>query len=206
MLTYPPLFTMSAVPSVLQRAFRTEQHARQFMAGHIRFGLLQHYRQVEGWSGDKTEGRASALWNLNATNPELHNVNYSGTSLEPYYVLCASHPEVCGSHLTRFGSFVVRINSPLQLLKRISFAWNGDYRASSDPFITPVLYDKGELVEPPPYYVAPPCLVYAQKKVSYSEDREYRYVLQCKAEAKQKDAFLTLNVGAGTDICSLVVR
>lgn len=203
-MTYPPLFTMNAVPSALQRAFWSEEHARQFMAGHIRFGLLQHYRQMEGWRGDQTEGGASAQWNLSATSPDLHNVNYSGTSLEPYYVLCASHSEVCRCHLAKFGSFIVRVNDPLRLLKRICTAWNSDERASSPPFITPVLYNKGELVEPPPYFIAPPCLVYAQKPPSYSEDREYRYVLRCKAEARQKDASLTLKVGVCSDICSLV--
>jgi len=188
---------------MLRRAFETEEYARQFMAGDIRFGLLQYYRQMEGRRGDETEGEGYFQWNLNATNPDLHNVNYSLSSLEPYYVLCCSHPEVCKCHLTKeFGSFIVCINDPLRLLDRICTIWNGDDRASFPPFITPALYNKGELVEP---HFAPPCLVYAQKPPSYSQDREYRYVLECKPEAKQKDDFLTLKVGACTDICSLVV-
>jgi hypothetical protein len=202
---HPPFFTINAVPSALRRVFHSKEHALQFMAGDIRFGLLRYYRQLEGWRGDETEGRGSVQWNLQTTNPDLHNVNYSLSSLEPYYVLCCSHPSVCKCHLTKFGSFIVSINDPLKLLERICAAWNGDDRASSSPFITPVLYNKGELVEPPPYFIAPPCLVYAQKPPSYSEDREYRYLLECKAEAKQKDDFLTLNVPACTDICSLIM-
>ena len=73
----------------------------------------------------------------------------------------------------------------------------------SPAFIVPVLYNKNDLVEPPPYFIAPPCLVYAQKPASFSEDREYRYVLSCKVGTKE-DPFLTLKVGPCTDICSLV--
>ena len=174
------------------------------MSGHIRFGLLQHYREMEGWRGDETEGRASIQWNLKAANPNLNNVDYTGSSFEPYYVLCASHPEVCRCHLSKFGPFIVCINDSLRLLERICTAWNTDERASSPPFITPVLYNKGELVDPPPYFRAPPCLAYAQKPVAYSQDREYRYVLGCNVGTK-KDPFLTLKVAPCTDICRLVI-
>src|SRR5664280_130242 len=84
-VTYPPLCTSNAVPSVLQRSFQNEDHARQFMAGHIRFGLLLHYREMEGCRQDETEGKALIRWNLEAENPNLHNVSYSGSSLNPYY-------------------------------------------------------------------------------------------------------------------------
>jgi hypothetical protein len=139
--TYPPLCTIDAVPSVLLRTFHGEEHARRFIGGEMRFGLLQHYRAIEGSRQDETEGEASIRWNLEDENPNLHNVTYSGSSLNLYYVLCTSHPTVCRCQHAKFGLFTVRINEPLTLLKRICAVWKEDVRASSDAFITPVLYN-----------------------------------------------------------------
>jgi hypothetical protein len=201
-MSYEPFFKINAIPNALQRAFRRKEHALQFLAGEIRFGLLQQYRKMEGCRGDETEGRASIRWDLNTKNPNLQNVTYSGTSVKPYYALCTFHPEVCKSHVTKFGSFVVSITDPMQLLRRICNAWEKDDRASSSAFIAPVLYNKDELVEPPPYFIAPPCLTYAQKPASYRHDREFRYLLSCKVGTRE-EPFLTLKVGPCGDICSL---
>ncbi|MGH9515125.1 MAG: hypothetical protein ACRD3P_05545 [Terriglobales bacterium] len=119
--------------------------------------------------GDQTEGRASIRWNLAAENPNLNNVTYSGTSLDPYYALCTA-AESSREHLLAFGSFLVQIKKPLVLLERICNAWVSDARASGEAFIVPVLYNKDELITPPPHYLAPPCLVYAQKPAMYSHD------------------------------------
>jgi hypothetical protein len=203
-VTYPPLCKINAVPSMLRRTFQHEEHARQFMAGEIRFGLLQHYRTMEDCRRDETEGKASIRWNLGAENPDLHNVHSTVISLTPYYVLCTSHPAVCKCQLASFGSFIVCVNEPLRLLERICDVWNKDDRAYSAAFITPVLYNKGDLADPAPYLIAPPSLVYAQKPTSFSQEREYRYVLACKVGTKE-EPFLTLKVQPCTDICSLVI-
>jgi hypothetical protein len=55
---YPPLCTINAVPSTLRRTFQNKEHVQQFMAGDIRFGLLQHYRKMEDCRLDETEGEA----------------------------------------------------------------------------------------------------------------------------------------------------
>lgn len=200
---FAPLCTVSALPQTLLRAFKEEGHARQFLAGHLRFGLLQYYRTTEGCRGDDAEGRASIRWDLESEYPDRKNVTYTGTSLNPYYVLCTFHPTVCGDHIARFGSIVVRIDEPLKLLERICDAWKNDRRSSSDAFIVPVLYNKDDLVPPPAYFLAPPCLVYAQKPAKYAKDSEYRYVLCCQVGTPE-DPFLTLNLGSCDDICSLL--
>ena len=74
--------------------------------------------------------------------------------------------------------------------------------ASSEPFITPVLYNKDDLVDPAPYLIAPPCLTYAQKPPSFSYEIEYRYVLPCKVGTAADH--VTLNLGSCEDICSLL--
>jgi hypothetical protein len=202
--TYQPICTVSAVPKALLRTFEREEYARQFLMGNIRFGLLQHYREMEDARADETEGRASIRWDLETDNPTLHNAMYTGTSLNPYYILCTSHPGACGKQLAKFGSFVVEINQPLKLLERICDAWRNDSRSSSNAFITPVLYNKDALAAPPPYFIAPPSLVYAQKPASYSREAEYRYVLCCRVGTTE-DPFLTLRVGPCYDICSVVL-
>jgi hypothetical protein len=55
-LIYAPLCKINAVPSALLRTFHTEEHVRRFIAGEMRFGLLQHYRVIEGSRQDETEG------------------------------------------------------------------------------------------------------------------------------------------------------
>jgi hypothetical protein len=198
------LCTISAVPDALFRAFETEEYARRFLAGEVRFGLLQGYRRMEGCRRDETEGRASIRWNLKAENPNLVNVTYSGTSSNPYYALCTLAP-AGKSHLADFGLFALRIRQPLTLLKRICEAWKNDARASGDAFIVPVLYNKDELVTPPPYYIAPPCLVYAQKPAKYSDEAEYRYLISCKVGTTE-EPLLTLRIGSCDDICSPLLR
>src|ERR1700674_997175 len=130
-VTQPPICSINAVPGALLRVFRDEEHARQFMAGAMRFGLLQRYRKMEGCRRDETEGEASIRWNLEAESPDLHNVSYKGSSLNPYYALCTLDRSACKCQVTKFGAFAVRINEPLTLLERICDAWNGDSRASS---------------------------------------------------------------------------
>ena len=112
------------IPRNLLRFFRLEEHARSFLEANLRFGLLDKYRTIEGSLGDPTEGRVSFEWNVKA--PEIlfdrktgkaigqgqsgKNIHYGGSSLNPYYILCTAHPEVCIPDLKqKFGPFVVRI-------------------------------------------------------------------------------------------------
>jgi hypothetical protein len=198
--TNEPIFVTSAVPPVLVRTFEREEYARQFLAGDVRFGLLQYYREIEDGRRDEGEGRASIRWNLEAEDPALHNVTYTGTSLNPYYVLCASDPKRKGT-AANFGAFSVQIDRPLKLLERICKAWKSDARASGEACVVPILYNKNDLVAPPPYLIAPPCLVYAQKATKHSHEAEYRYVISCRVGLPE-ESFITLRLGPIDDICS----
>ena len=198
--TNEPIFVTSAIPPVLVRTFAREEYARQFLAGDVRFGLLQYYREIEDGRRDETEGRACIRWNLEAEDPALHNVTYTGTSLNRYYVICTSDPTRMAA-AGRFGAFTVRIDKPMKLLERICKAWKSDARASGEAFVVPVLYNKDELVAPPPYLIAPPCLVYAQKAAKHSHEAEYRYVISCRVGVPEK-SFITLQLGPTDDICS----
>src|SRR5580704_490203 len=54
------------IPDALLRFFDQEDRARNFIQGKVRFGLLQSYRDVEGWRRDELEGRVSFCWNQKA--------------------------------------------------------------------------------------------------------------------------------------------
>ena len=63
---------------------------------------------------------------------------------------------------------------------------------------------KDEVLEADPYLLSPPEYSYSQKPKSYSNDREYRYVLMCRIDTNHNlpDNF-TLSVPNCSDICSL---
>ncbi len=218
---------MTNLPSSLLRFFHEEEFARQFVAGEARFGILEYYRRIEDSRRDESEGESSVYFRAKA--PQLiidrktgrtidvtesdENIHSTVVSLNPYYVLCTSHPEVNITTLAgKYGRFMVRIDSPLVLLERVKIAWQThDLALDGDAaFTAPVEYTKDELRDADPYLLSPPHLTYAQKPKShegksYEEDREYRYLLLCKVDTKREwENHLTLRLGDCSDICTAV--
>src|SRR5437867_2261059 len=170
-------------PPLLLRAFKERDHARSFIEGHIRFGLLEGYRTIEGLRRDETEGKMSVCWNL--PNP----VHCDRSSMNPHYILCTSHPEANRSLLIeRFGPHIVRINDPITLLKRIRVVWEQRPLAAGRCVIEPVVYNKDTLLEPISGLLPPVEYSYSQKPkfdpqgLDFEEEREFRYVLTCTAD------------------------
>jgi hypothetical protein len=192
---------MTDVPSTLLRFFGEREHAHQFIAGQIRFGLLTDYRKVEDARQDDQEGRVSFYWNVKAPQIVLdvqtglvvgrgesdQNIHYSGFSLNPRFILSTCHPDVDRERLTqKFGRFVVRINDPSLLLQRIKLEWQKHPWALDDSaFLAPVTYNKDGIVEADPYLIAPPHYSYSQKPQSFEEEREFRYVLTCSVDVER---------------------
>jgi hypothetical protein len=209
-----------ALPHALLRFFSEEDHARCSVEGKLRFGLLRRYRTEEGSRKDETEGRVSFYWNQKAPQVLLdtetrqvigggmsnRNIQYTGSSLHPHFILCTSHYEANWQTLTaNFGRHVVRISDPVVLLERIKAAWQDNPWASASPaFIAPVVYNKGGLLEPNPSLIAPPQYVYSQKSVRFEEEREFRYVLPCSVRSRSAVTdYLTLKLPDCSDISCL---
>jgi hypothetical protein len=57
------------VPSSLLRFYKEEQFARQFVAGEVRFSILEYYRKIEDSRRDESEGLSSVYFNVKA--PQL---------------------------------------------------------------------------------------------------------------------------------------
>jgi hypothetical protein len=210
------------MPGTLVRYFKREEHARQFISGQIRFGLLDSYRTVEDRRKDETEGCVSFYWNKKAPQIVIENgrivahaesdqnIHYSGPSINPHFVLCTSHPDADPLVLKeKFGRIVVSINDPATLLSRIKNAWaNHAWAFEGCAFVAPVVYNKGELLEPNPGLVGPPEYSYSQKpRVPFQEEREYRYILLCSIDTKRAlTEHLFLTIPDCSDILALEER
>lgn len=195
---------MLGVPSSLLRFVGQDEHAFEFIAGQIRFGLLDCYRVIEASRRDEKEGRVSFVWGLKESD---WNIHYRGRSMNPYYILCTSHPDVNVTMMTKnFGSFIIRIGNPLALLERIKVAWrNHEWAFADNAEVAPVVYNKDELLKKDRYFNAPSHYSYSQKPKSFVNEREFRYVLTCSDDTKLTLInSLTLPVGDCSDICYLV--
>ena len=192
---------MVAVPSSLLRFFAKEEHARQFVSGSARFGILEHYREIEGVRRDASEGQSSVYFRA------PHPIHSMVVSLNRYYILCTSHADVDVCCLARkYGPFMVRIKSPRELLARVQVAWQRHELAiECGAFIAPVEYTKDELRDADASFLSPVHLTYSQKHRSpHEEDREYRYMLKCKVDEKRLwEPHLTLTLPNCEDICTL---
>lgn len=191
---------MIEIPNSLLRFFTKEVHARQFLSGSAKFGILEYYREIEDVRRDASEGRSSVYFRA------PHPIHSTVISLNRYYILCASHPEADVSILARkYGRFMVRINNPQELLARIKVAWqNHELAIECGAFIAPVEYTKDELRDADALFLSPPHLTYSQKHRSSEEDREYRYMLKCRVDVKRVwESHLTLTLPNCEDICTL---
>lgn len=194
---------MLAVPNTLLRFFTKKDYALQFIEGQLRFGLLDFYRHIEGSRRDEQEGLVSGVWGEEESD---QNIRYRGRSMNPFYILCTSHPDVDVPMMTKkFGAFVVRIGDPLALLERIRPIWRKHQLAFADNArVAPVVYNKDELLKRDPYLNVPSEYSYSQKPRSNSCEQEFRYVLTCSVAKQDLNDDLALDVGNCRDICTLL--
>jgi len=187
------------LPNTFLRFLEKEDHAESFIAGKVRFGRLDYYKTMEDSRRDETEGTAAFDW---STGSPIH---YEGVSLNSHFLLCTAHPESDRSVLVeRFGSYIVRINDPIALLKRINAVWRADSRASGLCVIHPVEYNKGEALEPTPFLIPPTNYSYCQKpRMPFEIEREFRYVLTCKVDTDRasRDQPVWITLPDCSDIC-----
>jgi hypothetical protein len=175
----------TTLPNGLLRAFKEKEYALAFIGGAARVGLLTGYRAAEAARKDETEGIVRGAWKLE------NSVYCERSSINNYYILSTAHPETDRHVLTeRFGPYVVRIDDPLELLKRIETAWQGHPLASGRCVIERVMYDKDESLDATPGLLPPHWYSYSQKPKSFKEDREFRYVLTCTADVLKLKALV----------------
>lgn len=209
---------MLDVPSNLLRFFARKEHALSFISGHIRCGLLSYYRDIVDMRQDDKEGHTSFFWSRKAPQSQIdnqtghllgptesnQNIRYRGSSMNPFYIISTSSPDVDKDVLTdRFGPFIVLISDPLALLARIRAVWrNHDWALNDGVVIVPADYNKDELVAANEYLIAPPHYSYSQKPLTFWAEKEFRYVLTCSSDVNRSlEDHLTLDVGDCTDIC-----
>jgi hypothetical protein len=193
---------MTNVPSSLLRFFAEEEYARQFIAGKMRFGILELYRVIEDARRDASEGTSSVYFKTGGPQP----IHSTVVSANRYYVFCTSHPDANVPRLAeQYGRFMVRIKSPLVLLELVKASWQRNPLAlDNSAFIAQVEYSKDELRDADRLLLSAPHLTYSQKHRSYEEDKEFRYLLKCKVDYKRAwENYVTLRLPDCDDICSL---
>ena len=184
--------------------FDQQGYAAQFIQGVLRLGRLDNYRWSQDCRRDESEGRVSLQWNL--ANP----VYCDRLCVNAYYLLRASHPDVDRQVIAKFGRHIVRIADPKVLLTRIEAAWCQHPLAVGRCIIAPVVYDKNQCLQPTSGLLPPTEYSYCQKPATFSDEREFRYVLTCTADAVKLREFgeipphVELRLPDCSDICSLI--
>jgi len=151
---------------------------------------LDYYKKIEGARQDEKEGQVSFSWDLKAPTVMIdsntrqiighsesnQNISYRGYSMNPYYIVSTSHPDVNKQLLAKkFGYFIVRINDPQALLERIKVAWQQhDWALNDHVVIVPTEYNKDEVLEPNEYLIPPHEYSYCQKPPSFSDEQQLK--------------------------------
>jgi hypothetical protein len=190
---------MQNAPRLLYRFLSAEEHARDFIQGKIQVGLLTAYRQAEDAARrDDSEGYVSFDW-------EGRNIRYRGQSLNNFYILCMSGPGVMRANMAPKGNYCVRVDDPLILRDRIHIAWNTHECAlNGNVRLVQIEYNKGEAIASNVNLIAPQDYVFSQKPPSFSQEKEFRYVLTCGIDVARKfENTLLLDIGNCSDICCM---
>ena len=192
------LETFGDYPPQLLRFFKERAHAEQFMAGSVRFGLLDYYKEVEDEARkDAAEGAGS--FTAPAESVTTIKVDKNGDTISvdeapgdvhhqvdfgnPTYIVSCSDPRKAAVEKLRekFGPHVVRITDPVRLgqdiTDKIAEYDNTHPLAGSVVECAEVTYDKGQRrkVEQDKWEVLR--TAYAQKPAEFSEEYEYRLVV-----------------------------
>jgi len=215
-------------PRTLYRCFTKEEHALQFAKeGKVRIGLLDVYKTIEcDARRDQTEG--VGLYKLKepvtsgrfSTDPSFepewiisdgiqqHNVEH----LNPIFLLCCANISAdLGLLKSRFGSYVVRIDSPVALAIEIDQALNG-LDGKAGPFLVEgrnVEYNKGGLIEDGRTPEGLCDLSYVQKPDQFKDEMEFRLciiAMGLKSRAAIKDlSYLELDLRSGRNTFSALL-
>src|SRR5262249_42154538 len=145
------------------------------------------------------------------------NIHYSGTSMNPHFIVSMAHPNVDRKILaSKYGQFIVEVKDPQILLERIKTAWREHpWSLNGYAVLEEVVYNKDESLEPNEYLISPLNYDYIQKPKSsgegeefksYEDDMEFRFVLECSSDANRTlEDHLDLTLPDCSDIASLMI-
>jgi hypothetical protein len=180
------------MPSVLLKAYRNPDHARQFVEeGLVRLGSIRSFRSIEASDRkDPTEGHLQLLVPgdvprafMNPTTGEVSGLHtapglfhYQGEFGNPVLLFCASSLRVSAHHLIRqYGPSVVLIHDPRAFLVALAESFTDDPPSGRRVTAIDVLrvrYNKGELGRHPHIKSIRPFV--GQKSSRFARDHEWR--------------------------------
>jgi hypothetical protein len=145
----------------IYRCFKSADHAEQFLAGAVRFGHLEYYRELDTLGrGDPTEGQAhhrefrpdrQAVRITKGVAEQLASpglVDVRAESGNPVYVCGLTQPssaEAWKRVLDEFGRFVVEIDDPERLRADVQAATDAEdpWQRGAPVALWPARYNKG---------------------------------------------------------------
>ena len=212
------LKTFGDYPPTLLRFFPKKEYAEQFLAGSVRFGLLDYYATIEE-KARKDGGEGKGQFAAPAKSVTTVHINGDGEIVgateapgdmnyqvhfgNPTYIVCCTDPEGVDIDALKkkFGPYVVRINNPLRLGQELTDKFAGLENthplAGSVVECARVSYDKGERRDAEPTQDQLLKAAYSQKPDSYSEENEVRLVVFRRHLVNRDKAEATTTVEVG---------
>jgi len=202
-------------PPELLRFFRKKEYAEQFLAGVVRFGLLDYYKEIEDEARkDSAEGTGSftapaervttVIVNDKAEAVDVReapgDIHHHSVFDNPIYIMsCTEQTSEDIEYLKKkFGEYVVRITNPFQLGQDLTDKLS-EFDATH-PLAGGVVecakvdYDKGERREREPSREEMLKSAYAQKPAYFSDECEYRLVIFRRPPVTKRESERTIEI------------
>lgn len=200
------------IPSVLYKRFSSEQYARNFLNGEIRFGSLKYFKELEAiynnTSGDRYEGgRVSqadgaivsiqdpktGLWHpIKSSKGEFfHSLN----NTENYFISCFSYE--LNEAQNMYGEYLVTIKNPIEFYARV----NNKFKMPSHTFFKKIDYYDRNIVNEPFSQLDDLCFL---KEKKFASDYEFR--LMIGPIQNDSDEVRYYNIGSIEDIALLSLQ
>ena len=194
--------TFGDYPATLVRFFSSQEYAEAFLAGSVRFVLLDQYIETN-------EAESVLSVHLDAEGNQVGqseapgDMNYQVVGATPTYIVSFTDPE--GADIRRlkekFGPYVVRITDPVRLGQALTDALQrlgGDHPLNGRIVeAARVTYDEGGRRDAEPDIEETFKASYSQKKPRYAEENEVRLVTFVTKPVSRADAERTITIEIG---------
>ena len=205
-------------PKRLFKFFKQKSHAEEFVLGRIRIGKISVYKTIEDQRKDENEGTSYFVWDQPAPecvidkksqsiigwrSSSTEKINFGSTLINSIYLLCTSSLRANKRNVSaKFGKYYVEICYPYRFLELLKQCWmKYDCSLEGKVELKKVKYDRGNIVKPNRYLIAPTDISYTQKSGIYRDECEYRFVFWCKIDPDNNlKEYEWLNVDNSDDV------
>jgi hypothetical protein len=194
----------SDIPGEVLRVFTEEEHALAFLQGKLRLRERCTYREIEDQARrDASEGEAR----LRVPGVNDVWVNYGSRLMNPVYVLCTSLPTIDPQVRAKMGRYVVHVRDTSRLVAALQKAVEVSPLTDREVIGVDaglVAYTQDEQIAYTPDSETRTRLTYFQKSKSFSEQCEWRFVVQMSGPLSNAPECLYLEIGSLEEFAELL--